>query len=104
MSWKDVDWGRGVQVERIVAMYDVTDLRIPGTKYRVKILEGASVGYFLAVPNVCWKLDDAPDWLAATGGSEDEALGNLLALFSEELTERGELDDDDVEWADPRDF
>ena len=96
--------GNRTRLARVCGVFEVTDLRVPGTRFRVKVIERGDSGEFLAFPNVCWKSDGQPDWISGFGSTEEEALRDLLGWFLSELDRLGELRETDVEWADPRDF
>jgi hypothetical protein len=104
MSWKTLGAALDCQISRICGVYQITDNRIPGTRLRIEVLESGRDGGFLAMPNMCFYASGAPDWTSGMGRTEEEALSDLLEYFLGELDRRGAVDEDEVEWAESRDF
>lgn len=104
MDWKTISISEDSQLERVIGFYQLIDQRIPSTKLRIKIIESAEGGGYMARPNLCWKLDGDADWICGWGLTEEEALQDLLQWFLSELDKRGTLSESDVIWAESSDF
>ncbi|WP_437335246.1 hypothetical protein [Sorangium sp. So ce394] len=104
MDWRKLNlYGAGC-IARICGLYEVTDTRIPGAKFKIKVMERDS-GDFMACLNVCLKAPDgSPDWMVGLGRTDLEALEDALKRFTQDLSSRERVDDDDFEWSDPIDF
>jgi hypothetical protein len=104
MDWRKVNlFGAGC-IARICGIYEVTDTRVPGAKFKIKVVERDS-GDFMASLNVCLKAPDgSPNWMAGLGRTELEALEDALKWFMQDLSKRGRPNSDDFEWSDPIDF
>jgi hypothetical protein len=93
-----------VAISRVCGVYEVLAVRVPGTKFKVKVVE-RSDGTFAAFPNVCLRAaDGTPDGVAGLGATETEALEDALKWFMAELAKRAECQPEDFEWVDPVDF
>ncbi|MCY1044695.1 hypothetical protein OV208_25485 [Corallococcus sp. bb12-1] len=104
MNWRTITLHGGASISRIANTYEVQDRRIPGTKYKVKVLE-RGLGDFLAMPNVCVKNNAGePDWIAGLGRTEFEALQDIIDRMNESLISAERLTPEDFEWSDPHDF
>lgn len=103
MGWKTIDLHGAADISRVVAVYEVGDLRVPWSRYKIKVLERTK-GDFLASPNVCVKVGGVPDWIGGLGNSELEALQDAVFRISEILSGRQDWGEHDFEWADPNDF
>jgi hypothetical protein len=104
MDWRNANLHGAARIARVCGLYEVTDTRVPGTRFKVKILERAE-GDFIALLNVCLKdRHGSPDGMAGLGGTEIEALEDALKWFMQDLAQRKTLNNDDFEWSDPLDF
>ncbi|MFP2898513.1 hypothetical protein [Corallococcus sp. 4LFB] len=103
MSWSAINLRGAASLSRVANIYEVQDLRVPSTRYKIKVLERD--GDFLAVPNLCVKTRTGePDWTTGLGRTELEALADAIARMGEALGAAERLTPDDFEWSDPRDF
>ena len=104
MSWKAITLHGANSISRVASYFEVQDFRVPGTKYRVKVLERA-LGDFLALPNVCMKGGTGtPEWIAGLGRTETEALQDAVDCINEALASAERRTPEDFEWSDSRDF
>lgn len=104
MAWREVDLQGAKGISRVCGVYEITDMgRIPGGKFKVKVLECSRD--FMAVPNVCSRAPDGtPDWMVGLGASEEEALQAAIVYTMGQLSKQESWRDEQLEWADPRDF
>jgi len=103
-DWKTIELFGAGAIDRVCAIYEISDLRVPGTKFKVKVLE-RSIGDFIAVPNVYLRLaDGTPDYISGIAKTQIEALRDLLKRFMPSLSRVTTDDSEQFEWADPHDF
>ncbi|NMO19719.1 hypothetical protein HPC49_35275 [Pyxidicoccus fallax] len=104
MDWRAISLHGATGISRVTNVYEVQDLRVPGTRYRIKVLERVQ-GDFLALPNMCVKNSGGePEWISGLGRTEVDALQDAVSRTSEMLVSAARLATDDFEWSDPRDF
>ncbi|MDQ3335208.1 MAG: hypothetical protein M4D80_08600 [Myxococcota bacterium] len=104
MDWKTANLFGATDISRICGVYEIGSMKVPGTKFKIKVLERGR-GDFLAVPNVCLKASDgSEDWIAGLGKTELEALEDALKWFMGALQQREHVVPEDFEWSDPNDF
>jgi hypothetical protein len=103
MDWKKVNLHGSGGIARVCGEYVIADTRIPGAKYRIKVLERESD--FFAVPNVAVRgADGEADWIGGGGGTEVEALQGAIANLGGMLAAKREWSEDEVVWSDAVDF
>ncbi|WP_157758170.1 hypothetical protein [Cystobacter fuscus] len=104
MNWREIALHGAVNIARVVNIYEVQDLRVPGGKYRVKVLERGQ-GSFFAIPNVCVKTSaGTPDWTGGYGSTDVEARQDAVVQVGAMLGSGERFKPDDFEWSDPHDF
>jgi len=103
-DWRSLDLCGATRISRIVSVYEVFEMRLPGALYKIKVLEHSSTS-FSAHANVGLK---GPDGFSAAGAgagsSEMEALEDFLRFFSDELSVKSMWECNDLIWVDPAVF
>ncbi|MFO0553455.1 MAG: hypothetical protein U0271_34045 [Polyangiaceae bacterium] len=103
-KWTTIDLHGAGAIAKVVGSYEVMDARIPGGRFKAKVLQHGDGGY-VAHLNVCLKTEDGiPDGMAGNGRTEDLALQDAIKGFMMALAKRKALKDEDFEWSDPVDF
>lgn len=111
-EWKDIRIDGIVEIERVVAVFEVWFANnIPyGGKFKIKILENIK-GKYTGVPNIRIKnhQDGTVDGISGFGSSVADALEDTLKYFMNLLNVYvklygRELTEEDFEWAAPEDF
>jgi len=106
-SWRDLNVAGVRPVERVVAVFRVSDtrtesrLRFPFPLFSVKVVEALDGSYW-ASPNVAITTPDGDaDWIGAGGDTIESALEACLAVFMKNIGEREWLQESDFVWVDP---
>jgi hypothetical protein len=104
LDWRRIDLHGSVAISRLCGEYVIHDfLRVPGTKYRIKVFEREAD--FFALPNIAFRsADGSVDSTCGLGATELEALQDALAGVGALLASRPSWSESDLEWIDPRDF
>jgi hypothetical protein len=103
-AWLKANLHGAGAIARLCAVYEITDTRIPGSRFKAKVLQRGDAEYIASL-NVCLKdAQGSPDWMAGLGRTELEALEDALKWFMSALKRRDSLGPDDFEWSDPLDF
>jgi len=104
-SWRDILVAGVRPVERIVAVFRISDtrtddrLRFPFPLFSVAVSESLHGGYD-ASPNVAIKdVDGNADWIGGHGDTVEAALEDCLRLFMSNIGNREGLRDEDFYWA-----
>lgn len=105
MTWKEIDLCGATSVARVCNEYEFHELKkVPGTKFRIKVLERTDGGY-IALPNVAVRGPDGyGDGRAGLGRTEAEALQNAVRAFMDDIAALSEPTEASFEWSDPSDF
>lgn len=102
--WRNNDLLGALAIDRVCDLFEIHHPRIPGGRFKIKVLERGS-GDYLAVPNVFVKsADGTPDHISGLGRSPGEALEDLLARFLPSLKNVATDDPEIFDWSDPHDF
>ena len=103
MTWKHIRLGGAGGIARTCSVCEITEHRLPGGKFKVKVLERQED--FVALVNVCIRSDGGvPEWTCGLGGSELEALQDAVDRMMVDLETRLAWSEQDLEWSDPRNF
>ena len=104
-SWRDISVAGLRPVEKIVAVFRISDcrtedrLRLPFPLFSVAISESLHGGYG-ASPNVAIRdADGNADWISGQGDTVEAALEDFLQFFMGTLRGREWLRDEDFYWA-----
>ena len=102
--WKDVDLCGSRGISRLCTEYVIHDVpRVPGAKYLIEVFERDAD--FIAVPDIHFRnADGIVDGTSGLGSTELEALQDAIASVGALPASRPTWEEEDVEWADPRDF
>ncbi|MGG4440860.1 hypothetical protein [Brevibacillus fortis] len=105
-NWKNIKINGVIDIDKCVAEFRINETRsgrTPSGRFKVKIFEEQD-GDFYGITNIGVKrLDNEPLGLG-TGKSIEEALKNTVDNFVQEMNFKGQLTDDDFEWAELDDF
>lgn len=103
MGWKNIRLNGASAIARICSVYELAEHRLPGGKFKIKVLEREQD--FIALPNVCIRSESGvPEWTCGIGGSETEALQDAIEYIMADLGTKQDWLEDELEWSDPRDF
>jgi hypothetical protein len=104
-DWRDMQVGGLRPVEKIVAVFRITDtrsedrLRLPFPLFSVAVSESLHRGY-LASPNVAVRdADGNADWIGGSGPTVEAALEDCLRHFVNNIGGREWLRAEDFYWA-----
>ncbi|MFF0830179.1 hypothetical protein ACFYU8_25230 [Brevibacillus sp. NPDC003359] len=107
-NWKNIKINGVRGIDKCVAEFRIKETgsgRTPSGRFKVKIFEEQDRDFY-GITNIGVKrLDDEPAVLGlGTGKSIEEALKNTVDAFVQEMNFKGQLTDDDFEWAELDDF
>ena len=105
MSWKDIKIDDIAEIEKVVAEYEIGEIKkTPWGKFRVKVLEKQS-GTFVAITNLMY-IDKTGFENAGygEGSSEEEALEKAIRDLMQWLPDDKAVSDKDFTVSDPYDF
>lgn len=104
MHWKQINLHGSASISRLCGEYTIHDVvRVPGTKYRIKVYERESD--YIALPNIAFRTPEGRvDGTCGLGRTEVEALQSAVEGVSEWLSSRANWEEEDIEWSDSRDF
>ena|SRR6185312_4908576 len=106
MDWTKINLHGAGSIARICGVYEVTDVaRVPDGKYRIKVLQYPSGGYY-AYANIRVRSPGGiPDGMGGSGPTEAEAVEKAVAALSTDLEMlKGSVQREAFEWSDPVEF
>ena len=104
-KWNEVKIKNIADIEKLVAEFNVTELKLtPYGKFKVKIFEKSN-GKFIGYTNIMLK-DEEGCPFSGVGYGEDisSTLKDTIEYFLKMLSEKENLIDDDFEFSDVSDF
>ena len=105
MTWKNISIDGIAGIEKLVAEFNVKELKItPYGKYKVKIFERSN-GKYIGYTNLQLKDEDGCPYAGVGHGDDIEStLRDTINYFQKMITERKALKEEDFECADSFDF